>query len=209
MRNLADFKTSRWANPSTIAPKTFVCGYCGSTVSSEKGFAIHHVGNVNSQNGGVYICPSCQSPTFFPPGGAGQVPGSSFGNKVQYVPADLDKLYTEARDCVANGDYTASVLICRKMLMNIAVGLKAKEGLSFVDYVDYISDNGYVPPNGKQWVDHIRKKGNEANHKIVLMSEKDAKELIVFIEMLLKFIFEFPNLIPPAPAPTPAPPKSN
>jgi hypothetical protein len=58
--------------------------------------------------------------------------------------------------------------------------------------------NGYVPPNGKGWVDHIRKKGNEATHEILLMSKTDAEELITFVEMLLKFIYEFPSRIPPA-----------
>jgi hypothetical protein len=53
-----------------------------------------------------------------------------------------------------------------------------------------------VPPNGKHWVDHIRKKGNEATHEIALMGADDAADLIVFSEMLLKFIYEFPNRIP-------------
>ncbi|UQQ31890.1 DUF4145 domain-containing protein [Enterobacter bugandensis] len=82
------------------------------------------------------------------------------------------------------------------MLMNIAVNQGAKEGLKFIEYVTYLSDNGYTPPNGKHWVDHIRKKGNEATHEITVMSENDAKELIVFIEMLLRFIFEFPSMVP-------------
>ena len=80
--------------------------------------------------------------------------------------------------------------------MNIAVNQGAKEGLKFIEYVTYLSDNGYTPPNGKHWVDHIRKKGNEATHEITVMSENDAKELIVFIEMLLRFIFEFPSMVP-------------
>ena len=63
------------------------------------------------------------------------------------------------------------------MLMNIAVAQGAKEGLKFIEYVNYLSDNGYTPPNGKQWVDHIRKKGNEANHEITLMGVNDAQEL--------------------------------
>lgn len=79
--------------------------------------------------------------------------------------------------------------------MNIAVVQGAKEGLKFIEYVNYLSNNGYTPPNGKHWVDHIRKKGNEANHEISLMNENDAKELLVFTEMLLKFIYEFPAII--------------
>jgi hypothetical protein len=58
--------------------------------------------------------------------------------------------------------------------------------------VNYLSDNGFVPPDGKDWVDHIRTKGNEATHEIKIMSKEDAEELLSFAEMLLKFIFEFP-----------------
>ena len=83
--------------------------------------------------------------------------------------------------------------------MNIAVEQGGSEGLKFIEYVNYLSDKGYVPPNGKHWVDHIRKKGNEATHEIALMSDIDAKDLLGFIEMLLRFIYEFPKMIPQQP----------
>ena len=82
------------------------------------------------------------------------------------------------------------------MLMNIAVAQGAKEGLKFIEYVSHLADNGYIPPNGTGWVDHIRKKGNEATHEIALMGKDDAEELILFTEMLLKFIYEFPARVP-------------
>ena len=50
-------------------------------------------------------------------------------------------------------------------------------------------------------MDHIRKKGNEANHEIRLMKKADAEELISFSEMLLKFIYEFPQRVPKASKP--------
>ena len=63
----------------------------------------------------------------------------------------------------------------------------------------YLADTGYVPPNGRGWVDHIRSRGNEANHEIVMMSREQAKDLVTFLEMLLRFIYEFPaRAIPPA-----------
>ncbi len=80
--------------------------------------------------------------------------------------------------------------------MHIAVSQGAKEGLPFIQYVDFLVNSGYVPPNGRHWVDHIRKKGNEATHEIVVMTHSDAKDLITFLEMLLRFIYEFPNSIP-------------
>ena len=80
--------------------------------------------------------------------------------------------------------------------MNIAVEQGANAGLRFIEYVNFLGDKGYIPPNGRHWVDHIRKKGNEATHEIELMDSTDAQELIIFVEMLLRFIYEFPNMVP-------------
>ncbi len=118
-----------------------------------------------------------------------------FGNDVDHLPSDIKSLY-KARSCIAVNAYTASVLACRKLLMNIAVAQGAEEGKNCIAYVKYLADKGFVPPNGQNWVDHIRTTGNEATHEIALMQADDAKELISFSEMLLRFIFEFPNRIP-------------
>jgi hypothetical protein len=113
----------------------------------------------------------------------------------------LEALYEEARRSCSINAYTGSVLCCRKLLMNIAVSNGAQEGLKFIEYVEYLADKGFVPPNGKTWVDHIRKKGNEATHEIALMDKGAAEDLIAFSEMLLKFIYEFPSRVPqPKPA---------
>ena len=85
--------------------------------------------------------------------------------------------------------------------MNIAVHQGAGAGLKFIEYVDYLASKGFIPPNGKTWVDHIRKRGNEATHEIALMGDTDARELVVFTEMLLKFIYEFPAMVPAAKTP--------
>ena len=82
------------------------------------------------------------------------------------------------------------------MLMNISVEQGAKQGLKFIEYVEYLANNGFIPPNGRAWVDHIRRKGNEATHEIALMTRADAEELMAFIEMLLKFVYEFPSRVP-------------
>ena len=80
--------------------------------------------------------------------------------------------------------------------MHIAVSKGAEEGKSFLQYVEFLSQKGYVPPDGKGWVDHIRERGNEANHEIKIMSADDAESLIQFSEMLLKLVFEFPKKVP-------------
>lgn len=185
-----------WSNAAAKSSHQYTCGWCGNLVAS----AIGYVSKVRHSED-IYICPHCHNPTIFV--GLKQVPGVAFGTSVKHLPADVEALYGEARQCAAAACHTAAVLICRKLLMNIAVAQGATTGQTFIAYVEYLANGGYVPPNGKGWVDHIRKKGNEATHEIVLMSSVDAEELISFSEMLLKFIYEFPSRVPQAPGAAP------
>ena len=143
----------------------------------------------------IFICPTCDKPTFFDKGGK-QVPGLSYGSAVLHLPKDVEALYTEARNCISVSAFTASVLATRKLLMNVAVSQGAESNKSFQTYVKYLADSGYVPPNAKGWVDHIREKGNEATHEIPAIGDADAKDLLSFMEMILKLVFEYPQRVP-------------
>lgn len=178
-----------WHNASNIGSQDFLCGWCSNKVATPVGYR-----SQNTPNDRIHICPHCDMPTVF--SYSKQIPSASYGGAVAHLPADVSSLFDEARRCTAASCYTASVLICRKLLMSIAVSQGASPGGTFISYVEYLASNGYVPPNGKGWVDHIRKKGNEATHEIVLMTQDDAHDLISFSEMLLKFIYEFPNRVP-------------
>ena len=184
-----------WRAVQVIETRSYKCGFCGDKVSSNKGYRFSENQDGSGKIlGGMNICPSCMGPTIFTPN-AIQYPAIALGNNVRNVPQDLNDLYEEARECTSTGSYTAAVLCCRKILMHIAVDKGAKKGNKFIEYVDYLSNKGYTPPEGKKWVDHIRSKGNEANHEILLMTLEDARDLIHFSEMLLKFIYEFPAMI--------------
>jgi hypothetical protein len=179
-----------WQSTRENEPVEFRCGFCDREIGTREGYYAH---NTSLR---VYLCPRCGLPTFWDRDGNRQVPGSRFGAEVEHLPHDVGGLYKEARDAVQASADTAAVLACRKLLMHVAVEQGADEGRNFMEYVEYLADNNFVPPHGKGWVDHIRKRGNEANHEIVLMTRDDSTELIAFLEMLLKFIYEFPKRIP-------------
>jgi hypothetical protein len=143
----------------------------------------------------IRICPDCKGPTLFTRSGQ-RSPGTAPGKEVADVPEDVARLYKEARVSAGAGAHTASVLACRKILMHVAVAEGAKPGEDFIKYVEYLESKNYLPPKGKLWVDYIRKRGNKANHEIELMEEQDSIALITFVEMLLRFIYEFPNMVP-------------
>jgi hypothetical protein len=190
----------RWQNEIPITPRVYICGYCGAKVGPDKGLFTSSHPRIQLF---LYFCSYCGQPTYFDDQGR-QFPGVRFGNEVTHLPAPIEQLYGEARGAMSSQAYTPAVLACRKILMNVAVSLGAKAGDSLVSYVQFLADKGYVPPNGKHWVDHIRTKSNEANHEITLMSKDEAEKLITFVEMMLKFIYELPNVVPVPSAPAKA-----
>ncbi len=183
-----------WGAAGQLSSRKFTCGYCGSLVGSDRGW------DGTSDNGGrrglIRICPQCSGPTYVNETDNGQVPGVPYGNRVMHLPGDIEKLYEEARSCMAGGAPTAAALCCRKLLMHIAVERKAEEGKSFQHYIDYLDANHYIPAGAKAWVDQIRAKGNEANHEIKINTRAEGEEIVDFTEMLLKVIYEYPSRVP-------------
>jgi hypothetical protein len=183
-----NYGVPEWIEPHRMDPKSYTCAYCGSYVGSDLGYAANYAG-------AIHICPKCKEPSYFTQVGV-QIPGVPYGDNVAALPQDVAQLYAEARRDVGANAFTSSVMVARKILMHVAVEKDAKPNLSFAEYVGYLDERGYIPPDGKAWVDKIRSKGNEANHEIVIMSGADAKELLDFLGMLLKFVYEFPSRIP-------------
>jgi hypothetical protein len=62
-----------------------------------------------------------------------------------------------------------------------------------LEYVDYLTRSHWVPPGNDVALDHVRKIGNAANHELIQPTRGDAVGLLSFVEMLLKFMYEFPK----------------
>ena len=183
-----------WYQTSGISKKNFTCGYCKNKVGPSNGYR-YDSSDGNERKNRIYICPVCDRPTYFTPGEK-QYPGAPFGDPVQHLPIQIEELYNEARRCLSVSSYTSAVMVCRKLLMHIAVEKGAEENQTFMDYVEWLQQNNYLPPDGVSWVDYIRQKGNEANHEIILMEKEDAESLITFLGIFLKFVYEFPASLP-------------
>lgn len=180
-----------WHNPEAVGSTSFECGYCGHSVGPNHGY---RTADKSAQKGKILICPQCGRPTFFH--GNERHPGPPFGKAVDGISdEEVLSVYEEARRCTAATAFTAAVLLCRKLLMNLASRNGADAGLTFAQYVDYLDSHGYIPPNGKQWVDRIRSKGNDATHELPEMTKDDAEQIVRFTEMLLRFNYEMPRIL--------------
>jgi len=183
-----------WNNPSKTDGIRYICGYCGADTAPAQGY---HANPDNAgHQGWILICTNCNRPTFidrFRNSILSTTPAAKMGKEVNGLPTDVEKLYDDARLCTSAGAYTAAVLSCRKILMHVAVEKGAPSNKGFIEYVEFLADKNYIPHDGRDWVDYIRTKSNEANHEIQVMTAEDAEDLITFVEMLLRLVYEFKN----------------
>jgi len=111
----------------------FVCGHCGTKVSG-KVIASWDQGSRRSIR--WLLCPECARGSVRNDGVL--VPGSTFGPEVEGLSEEVAAAYDEARQCMKVNAHTAAELLCRKLLMHVAVEKGAKEGESFASYVTHL-----------------------------------------------------------------------
>lgn len=190
-------KMDRWESLQYLRhPRDFHCAYCGNQVGSNRGYS-YELGDTYA----IAICPRCANPTYCQgtPGNETHYPDVPPGESVSNIPSDLGDLYEEARQSAGAGAYTACVMVCRKMLMNIAVREGAKAGENFKNYVDYLEKHGYFSPKSKGFIDYIRELGNEANHEVAAKKRVDAIAALEFVAALLRHNYDLPSKVPSIP----------
>ena len=149
------------------------CGYCGNIIAPHIGYTIKQGDTAGTTIAYIYKCPHCKNPIIYFVREKIAIPGSMYGREIKNLPENIYALYSECRTCYANQCYTASQMIARTILMHIAVEQGAEENKGFAYYVEYLENNGYIPPNGKVWVDFIRSSGNAANHELIIKEKEE------------------------------------
>lgn len=180
----------KWERLADVGRESWKCGYCDHVVAGDQGYHTSGTGTF------ARPCPECGGLTTF---ANGQVlPGPTPGAPVSGASPDVDALYEEARKAARAGAFTAAVMACRKILMNIAVNEGAKEGESFKSYIEFLENAGMFSPKAKTFVQYIKDLGNEANHQIKPMGNDDAEAVAVieFVGSLLRHNYETPSKVP-------------
>ncbi len=184
-----DYGKLKYNGEIELTSHSIECGFCGNKVAPNTGYYL----NSSYEDIYIYKCPQCSNPIIYNSNSKETFPGAMYGREVKGLPENIQMLYDECRTNYSNKCYTSSQMIARTLLMHIAVEQGAKEGETFAKYIDYLENNGFIPPNGKKWVDFIRKSGNVANHQIVIKEKEETEKVITFLSSLLLFIYELPN----------------
>jgi hypothetical protein len=164
----------------------YTCGHCGNQVS---GVVLAYVGRSQGDAIRWLQCSVCHDASVLTDSGA-IYPGIPFGPLLEGLPTEVEAAYNEARRAFSVAAYTAAEMLCRKILMHIAVDKGAKEGLTFAAYIDYLETAGYVTPPMRDWVKLIKDHGNEVNHKLTSPEQSRAEGTLFFTAQLLRSVYE-------------------
>lgn len=176
-----------WRNTYRLGARRYVCAYCDTSVSSRTGFWNDY------WNCRIYICASCDQPTYFGPDGS-QFPAPLFGERLQHLPEDVRREYQEIRSCISASAYSAAYLLSRRLLMHLAIAFGAPEGRTFGAYLDHLLSTAHLSENSRRRLERLR----SLDVGVGLDTEpvnRDAIDLFWFLEILLRFLYEFPGKI--------------
>jgi len=172
---------------------TYICYFCCEKVSGVVPITYkltpQDQGTPSDQYIRWLLCPSCSHGSVLDRDNK-IYPTAIIGEEVNGLKGVIAQVYDEAKKCISIQAYTACELLCRKLLMHVAVDKGAEEGKSFESYITFLQDSGYITPPMKKWVDLIRTHGNESTHTIEPASEERARNTITFTAMLLKLVYE-------------------
>ena len=177
------------------------CGWCGNqTVSSIDWTSDIVKGDESFCHMAISICAHCTQPTIFTVtrqygseiSQISTIPAPNMEKKIAGMPNEIKQAYAEACNCLSQNAPTAAVMMCRKLLVYVAVQEGAeKDWNGYEQYVDFLKSEGHVPPKSHKMADFVRKIGNSANHELKPIDTEEAETLLNFMGMLLTFIYAF------------------
>lgn len=141
-----------------------------------------------------YLCSSCRQPSVLVDGVI--QPSSRPLRTPKGLPTTDRAIWEEARSCLGVHAYSATVMLCRKLLLHVAVekGLppknKQNRAPSYMDAVRHLESSGVITADMREWVDQIKSIGNDANHELTPIAESQANDVATFTEQLLILAYE-------------------
>ncbi|MEK6824156.1 MAG: DUF4145 domain-containing protein [Nanoarchaeota archaeon] len=182
------FSKAHWESISNRVSKSFICWNCNKQVASEKAYATYDPSIRYSSF--IYICPHCNAPNIYDDEKR-EVLLPLPGKEINKLPENILVVYSEIRKCMQSGCFNGAIMLMRKLIMHIAVEERAEEGKNFIEYIDYLYNNGNIPKKSKNKSDSVRTLGNNTNHKIENRTSEEAQNCFELVELLLKVNYEF------------------
>jgi hypothetical protein len=139
-------------------------------------------------------CPVCDDGILQTRDGAIWPPGSTVG-PIANLPTDVAHAWKEAQLAHAVAAYTAAEMMCRKILMHLAVDVAdGKPGGTFMSFIEALDEAGYIGTGLKPAIAKVKNRGNTANHELPASTQQESLSTLRITEHLLRSVYEIPDL---------------
>lgn len=108
-------------------------------------------------------------------------------------PPDYVRFFQEAARCFSSDFFTATAMLCRRLLMVCACEYGAKERQGFEYYVDHLVDEVVKDEATRESLNGMRKIGNYANHRLEEVTKEGAAFALESVKHLLTLLFSAPK----------------
>jgi|LGOV01.1.fsa_nt_gb hypothetical protein len=106
-------------------------------------------------------------------------------------PAEIQNAYHEAVGCFKAHSYTATVIMCRKIIDGLCT-LQGVNERNLDLSLKKLRDNGVIDTRLYDWANALRLSGNEAVHDLkVTFDHADASDLMDLTSAILEYIYSF------------------
>lgn len=186
----SNYTQASFSSAETNAFTLKTCGYCGGTQQAVIAVA---------SNSLWLRCIACRRPAVVSYGR--QYPSSLPLSIPKGVTGRELQTWEEVRSCLGIGANSAATMLCRRLLLHVAVahGLPEKNDKgrapSFAEAIKFLEQEQIITAKMRPWVDRIKDVGNEANHELAPIDEVAAMDVARFTEQLLRLAYEMDALM--------------
>jgi hypothetical protein len=115
----------------------------------------------------------------------------------EYWPEVVGRYWLQAQRNIQDENWDAAALMARSALQAALRDCQAK-GHNLKQEIDDLASKGILPPNMKDWSDHVRELGNDSAHPNPGQDPtkpQDAHDIVSFLDFLLEYLYALPHQI--------------
>ena len=115
----------------------------------------------------------------------------------EYWPEVVGRHWLQAQRNIQDENWDAAAIMARGALQAALRDHQAK-GHNLKREIDDLASTGILPPNMKDWSDHVRELGNDSAHPNLGQdptNPQDARDIVSFLDFLLKYLYALPHQI--------------
>jgi hypothetical protein len=112
-------------------------------------------------------------------------------------PPDVQRFWTQAHESLGIQNWDAAAVMARSAVQ-VTMRDKGAVGKDLYSEIEDLAKKGDLSPLMKEWSHEVRVLGNDAAHpraSVPPATSEDARDVVQFLDSLLRYLYDFPKLI--------------